>query len=471
MARATAALGASGHDGQRARLRSDLAARHRGIDVVRAAALDRLRERAGRLDGGGAHVDHQAVRRDAVRDAVLGADDSLHRRGVGRHHDHHGCALGHLARRVRGREPLDSERVDHRPAPVVDDDIGSGRVEVHGHRPAHQPEADEADDVSGQGIAHEVHLVRQVETVREYTGAGGRPEIGAGLEVRECARAPSDTASPLHLRGSGAESPPDCRRSTGPLRASAGQCTRAVHRRATRIRLPRGRSRMPRKTSKKFAAAFRASSATESPEPSAGPRRTAVPDTLVRIDLDLQRLELHVDGRVRRTWPVSTAANGPGELEGSECTPRGRHVIRAMIGAGAAPGAVFVARRPTGERYTPALGAAHPGRDWILTPTPVALGHRARPQPLGPRRHDAPLHLHPRLPGRRRHDGPGLPWLHPHAERRHHRSVRPGGGGHDGGDRDVEILNIPVRPAISYNMHLARVSSRARRGAGVAERG
>ena len=124
---------------------------------------------------------------------------------------------------------------------------------------------------------------------------------------------------------------------------------------------------MPRKTSKKFAAAFRASSATESPEPSAGPRRTAVPDTLVRIDLDLQRLELHVDGRVRRTWPVSTAANGPGELEGSECTPRGRHVIRAMIGAGAAPGAVFVARRPTGERYTPALGAAHPGRDWILT--------------------------------------------------------------------------------------------------------
>ena len=30
-------------------------------------------------------------------------------------------------------------------------------------------------------------------------------------------------------------------------------------------------------------------------------------------------------------------------------------------------GAVFVARRPTGERHTPALGAAHPDRDWILT--------------------------------------------------------------------------------------------------------
>ena len=111
----------------------------------------------------------------------------------------------------------------------------------------------------------------------------------------------------------------------------------------------------------------RVPSATEDPEPPAGPRRIAVSDTLVRIDLDRQRLELHVDGRVRRTWPVSTAANGPGEQEGSECTPRGRHVIRAMIGAGAAPGTVFVGRRPTGERYTPALGAAHPDRDWILT--------------------------------------------------------------------------------------------------------
>ena len=87
----------------------------------------------------------------------------------------------------------------------------------------------------------------------------------------------------------------------------------------------------------------------------------------MRVDLDRQCLELRVQGEVRRTWPVSTAANGPGELEGSECTPRGIHVIRARIGAGAVPGTVFVGRRPTGERYTPALGAAHPDRDWILT--------------------------------------------------------------------------------------------------------
>ena len=56
----------------------------------------------------------------------------------------------------------------------------------------------------------------------------------------------------------------------------------------------------------------------------------------------------------------------PERRRGQQCT-HGAHVIRAKIGAGAAPGTVFVARRPTGERYTPALGAAHPERDWILT--------------------------------------------------------------------------------------------------------
>ena len=97
------------------------------------------------------------------------------------------------------------------------------------------------------------------------------------------------------------------------------------------------------------------------------PGGASAPDTRIHIDLTRQRLELRVRGETCGSWPVSTAANGPGERQGSECTPRGRHVVRARIGAGAPSGAVFVARRPTGERYTPALGAAYPGRDWILT--------------------------------------------------------------------------------------------------------
>ena len=145
---------------------------------------------------------------------------------------------------------------------------------------------------------------------------------------------------------------------------------------------------MHRKVSKKFASVFRTVSGSEGAANPHGPERpwgrgaraskpvvaqtqvrehADTPDTFVRIDLDRQCLELRGRGEVHGTYPVSTAANGPGEQEGSECTPRGRHVIRARIGAGAAPGTVFVGRRPTGERYTPALGVAYPDRDWILT--------------------------------------------------------------------------------------------------------
>ena len=85
------------------------------------------------------------------------------------------------------------------------------------------------------------------------------------------------------------------------------------------------------------------------------------------IHIPTQTLELFDDGgKLLRSYLVSTGANGVGEENGSFCTPRGRHVILAKIGAGQPQNAVFVQRRPTGEVYTPELGAAHPGRDWIL---------------------------------------------------------------------------------------------------------
>ena len=90
-------------------------------------------------------------------------------------------------------------------------------------------------------------------------------------------------------------------------------------------------------------------------------------DSRLEISLADQRLELFRQGECVRSWPVSTARNGAGEQFGSEKTPRGWHRIRAMIGAGCAPGTVFVARRPTGEVWTPELGRQHPQRDWILT--------------------------------------------------------------------------------------------------------
>lgn len=88
----------------------------------------------------------------------------------------------------------------------------------------------------------------------------------------------------------------------------------------------------------------------------------------IAISLPAQRLELRDDaGLLLRTYAVSTARNGPGEKNGSFCTPRGRHIIRAKVGAGATVNTVFVRRRPTGEIWTPELAAQFPGRDWILT--------------------------------------------------------------------------------------------------------
>jgi L,D-transpeptidase YbiS len=64
---------------------------------------------------------------------------------------------------------------------------------------------------------------------------------------------------------------------------------------------------------------------------------------------------------------VATARNGVGERNGSECTPLGQHIVRAKIGAGQPENMVFVARRPTGELYSPEMRTLYPGRDWILT--------------------------------------------------------------------------------------------------------
>jgi lipoprotein-anchoring transpeptidase ErfK/SrfK len=88
---------------------------------------------------------------------------------------------------------------------------------------------------------------------------------------------------------------------------------------------------------------------------------------IVRVSLAAQTLALERDGRLLKTYAVSTSKHGAGEIRGSFKTPRGRHVIRAKIGGGAPLNAVFRGRRPTGEIYTADLAHANPDRDWILT--------------------------------------------------------------------------------------------------------
>lgn len=80
-----------------------------------------------------------------------------------------------------------------------------------------------------------------------------------------------------------------------------------------------------------------------------------------------QQLLLLDNGQIIGKYPVNTAKNGVGEQQDSGCTPRGKHQIRAKIGAGQVTGRVFVGRRPSGEIYSPALDRAHPDRDWILS--------------------------------------------------------------------------------------------------------
>jgi len=90
----------------------------------------------------------------------------------------------------------------------------------------------------------------------------------------------------------------------------------------------------------------------------------------MRIEIDLGQQQMAVrnpSGAIFKTYAVSTSRHGAGEQNGSFCTPRGAHVIRARIGAGQPLNTVFVRRRPTGEIWTPELYSRFPGRDWILT--------------------------------------------------------------------------------------------------------
>jgi lipoprotein-anchoring transpeptidase ErfK/SrfK len=87
----------------------------------------------------------------------------------------------------------------------------------------------------------------------------------------------------------------------------------------------------------------------------------------VFVHINTQTMQLFENQKLFKEYLISSGKNGVGEANGSECTPRGRHIIRAKIGAGAAENTVFRGRRPTGECYQPDLRAQFPDRDWILT--------------------------------------------------------------------------------------------------------
>ena len=68
-----------------------------------------------------------------------------------------------------------------------------------------------------------------------------------------------------------------------------------------------------------------------------------------------------------KSYSVSTAKNGIGEVKDSYCTPTGKFKIIEKIGANLELGSVLVNRESTGEMYNTVLAKKFPDRDWILT--------------------------------------------------------------------------------------------------------
>lgn len=90
-------------------------------------------------------------------------------------------------------------------------------------------------------------------------------------------------------------------------------------------------------------------------------------DKQLVINIAEQTLTIYQQQTEVTKYSVSTAKNGMGGQQDSGCTPLGQHIIAEKIGDRSPINAVFVGREPTGERYSAALGAQHPERDWILS--------------------------------------------------------------------------------------------------------
>ena len=106
----------------------------------------------------------------------------------------------------------------------------------------------------------------------------------------------------------------------------------------------------------------------------AGLRRIAAPDARfdgrwVLVEVRRQHLYLLDGPNILESWPVSTAATGVDNREGSGGTPAGLHRIGRKLGHGAEPGMIFESRQPTGIlwRHSTAQGEPVGADDLILT--------------------------------------------------------------------------------------------------------
>jgi hypothetical protein len=93
------------------------------------------------------------------------------------------------------------------------------------------------------------------------------------------------------------------------------------------------------------------------------PTPAAVIGTELVVSISEQKLAVVVNGKIYRTYKISTSRYGEGDALGSWCTPTGRLVIANKIGGTVPFGGVFEGRRFTGE----ILSVNAPGRDPIVS--------------------------------------------------------------------------------------------------------
>lgn len=104
-------------------------------------------------------------------------------------------------------------------------------------------------------------------------------------------------------------------------------------------------------------------SAATVPAVAPAPAVTPVRDVRVVISIPDQKLAVLVNGKVSRSYKVSTSRYGEGDSWGSWETPLGHLEVATKIGGNAPAGAVFRSRQLTGEVLAPNA----PGRDPIVS--------------------------------------------------------------------------------------------------------
>jgi L,D-transpeptidase YbiS len=83
------------------------------------------------------------------------------------------------------------------------------------------------------------------------------------------------------------------------------------------------------------------------------------------VNSQTQLATLFEDDRILKTYVVSTALNGLGCTENSDCTPTGKLKVAQKIGEGLPLGAILKARKATGEVWSSA--EAPRNEDLVLT--------------------------------------------------------------------------------------------------------